>query len=401
MPPERPSAPAPLLDADLILVGGGLANGLIAWRLSMLRPGLRVLLLESGDALGGNHTWSFHGSDLTAAQQAWMAPLVAHRWLSHEVVFPQLRRRLDTPYASITSERFHHVLRQDLGSAVQLASPVLSVAPRSVLLASGQRLNASAVIDGRGVRRSPHLALGYQKFLGRELRLAAPHGLQGPVLMDASVAQQDGYRFVYVLPLAPDVVLVEDTFYTDGDGMDADRLRHNIDAYAAARGWSVRAVLREEQGVLPIVLDGDAEAFWAEAGGVPRSGLSAGLFHPTTGYSLPDAVRLAELLAALPDLDAAPLFAAVRGHALRRWRAQRFFRLLNRMLFKAAAPADRWRVMQRFYALPLPLVQRFYAGVPTFLDKARLLSGKPPVPLLAAARAAFSAPALVAPLKNS
>ena len=33
-------------DADLILVGGGLANGLLALRLRQQRPELRVLLLE-------------------------------------------------------------------------------------------------------------------------------------------------------------------------------------------------------------------------------------------------------------------------------------------------------------------------------------------------------------------
>ncbi|WP_229425703.1 lycopene cyclase family protein [Massilia sp. Se16.2.3] len=41
---------------DLILVGGGLANGLIAWRLRTLRPALRILLLEASGGIGGNHT---------------------------------------------------------------------------------------------------------------------------------------------------------------------------------------------------------------------------------------------------------------------------------------------------------------------------------------------------------
>lgn len=41
---------------DLILVGGGLANGLIAWRLKALRPQLRILLAERDATLGGNHT---------------------------------------------------------------------------------------------------------------------------------------------------------------------------------------------------------------------------------------------------------------------------------------------------------------------------------------------------------
>ena len=45
------------------------------------------------------------------------------------------------------------------------------------------------------------------------------------------------------------------------------------------------------------VLGGDPQAFWREANGVPLAGLSAALFHPTTGYSLPEAVRLADRIA--------------------------------------------------------------------------------------------------------
>jgi lycopene beta-cyclase len=117
--------------------------------------------------------------------------------------------------------------------------------------------------------------------------------------------------------------------------------------------------------------------------GQPCSGLRAALFHPTTGYSLPHAVRLADYIAGLQDdaLDAPRLFAAIREQARLAWESQRFFRLLNRMLFLAGRPESRWRVMQRFYRLPAPLIARFYAGRLRLQDKARLLSGKPPVPV--------------------
>ena len=377
------------LDADLILVGGGLANGLIAWRLATAQPALRVLLLEKGATLGGNHTWSFHPTDLDAHQRQWLQPLVTHRWASHEVIFPGRRRRLSGGYASVTSARFHAVLAAALGERVRTAVDVARVTPTSVVLADGRVLRARAVIDGRGVCASRHLQLGFQKFLGQELRLAAPHGLVAPILMDADVAQRDGYRFVYVLPLSPTTLLVEDTFYADGGSVDALRLRANIAAYAAAHGWRIDEVVREEHGVLPIVLAGDVQAFWREAEGVPQSGLSAGLFHPTTGYSLPDAVALADLVAGMPDLTAETLFAQVRDHAIARWQARSFFRLLNRMLFLAATPALRWKVMARFYGLREPLIVRFYGARLGALDKLRIVTGKPPVPFWAGVRAAL------------
>lgn len=379
---------------DLILVGGGLANALIAWRLRSTRPALRLLLLEQEHSIGGNHTWSFHDSDLDADQLAWLAPLVSARWPGYQVIFPQHRRRLQGGYASICSEDFARVITAALGPALRTGTAVTALTPTSVTLADGACLKAGAVIDGRGLVQDaaaapPRLALGYQTFLGQEVRLAAPHGLDAPILMDASVAQQGGYRFVYVLPFAHDRLLIEDTHYIDAPQRDPQRLRANITEYAAARGWQITEVLREERGALPIVLAGDHDGYWADLDGQPCAGLCAGLFHPTTGYSLPHAVRLAERIAAMGDLRAPALFAAIRANARQAWNEQGFFRLLNRMLFLAGDADSRWRVMQRFYRLPAPLIARFYAGHPTLADRLRVLSGKPPVPVGAALAAAL------------
>lgn len=376
-------------DYDLILVGGGLANGLIAWRLAQTRPELRLLLLEQGPALGGNHTWSFHQHDLSEAQFAWLRPLVTHEWPWHMVHFPERQRRLHSGYASLGTARFDAVLRDHLHGRVRLETPVTEVTPSGVTLAGGERLRAAAVIDGRGPRDCPQLVLGYQKFLGQEVRLQTPHGLQAPLLMDACVEQHDGYRFVYLLPLAPDRLLIEDTYYADGAQLGDAALRQRITAYAEARGWRIAEVLREERGVLPIVLGGDLDAFLATWQGVPRSGLAAALFHATTGYSLPHAVQVAERIATLPVVSTPALLACLQDETRRAWRRQGFFRLLNRMLFLAGEPDRRWRVMQRFYGLPEPLIQRFYAGRPSLADRLRILSGKPPVPVMPALRAAF------------
>jgi lycopene beta-cyclase len=54
------------------------------------------------------------------------------------------------------------------------------------------------------------------------------------------------------------------------------------------------------------------------------------------------------------------------------------------MLFLAAEPDRRWFVMQRFYGLRQGLVERFYAGRSTLADKARILTGRPPVAILRA-----------------
>jgi len=373
----------PRPDHDILIAGGGLSAGLLALALRKYRPELRVGIVEAGRTFGGNHTWSSFESDLDAEGAALAAPLIAHRWPVHLLRFPAYVREVPLGYQSATSDRLHKVLEEALPPAGRiLGVPVVSVAPGRVTLADQRVLTAHAVIDARGQRAAPALRLGFQKFVGLEVELARPHGLPGPVIMDATVDQHDGYRFVYTLPFAERRVLIEDTYYADAPALDRAGLERRICAYAAAQGWQVTRVLRREEGVLPIAIGGSIARHLAGfPPGVPPVGLAAGLFHPVTGYSFPDAVRLALHVARLPDLSGAAIDRAVRSYAVAAWDRRRFYRLLNKMLFHAAEPEQRWRVLQHFNRLDPPLVGRFYAGGTTFADKLRILSGKPPVPI--------------------
>jgi lycopene beta-cyclase len=368
---------------SVLLAGGGLANSLIAYRLAKARPEATVTLVEGGATLGGRHTWSYFASDLPPRAD-WVSPFVVRRWEEYEVRFPRRQRRIGDGYRSVTSERLHEVVLDALGGHVRLNAPIASVESNTVRLKDGTALEADLVIDGRGPSAMPELFLGYQKFVGLTVSLWEDHGLAGPILMDATVVQRDGYRFLYVLPWDARTLLIEDTFYSDRADLDHGVIREAIGAYASAQGWRVKEVLAEEEGVLPVALEGDIQAYWRRLEGVARSGLRAALFHPTTGYSLPDAVNLADALSAEPILTSPIVEALVRSRSLSLWKERAFFRLLNRMLFRAAAPEERYRVFERFYGLSEPLIRRFYAAQLTRADKLRLITGKPPVPFGAA-----------------
>jgi lycopene beta-cyclase len=376
------ASPSPVR-ADVVLVGGGLANGLIALRLTALKPALKVIVLEAGETLGGRHTWSHFRTDVDAAIDAWLAPLIGHRWDGYEVRFPDHRRALTTQYRSVSSDRFHEVVTAALGENAWTGVTVAGLDAGGVTLADGRVIEAPCVIDGRGPRSTPHLVLGWQKFVGLEVETVTPHGLTHPIVMDATVDQLDGYRFLYSLPFSPTRLLIEDTRYSDGDDLDRQTLRRDIAAYAATQGWTIREVIREEDGILPIALAGDIDAHWRATPNA-EVGLRAALFQPITGYSLPDAARMADEIAALPVLTTASVRDCVERRSKQRWRERAYYRLLNRMLFKAARPGRRYIVLGRFYRLAQPLVERFYAGGITLADKARILIGKPPVPIPAA-----------------
>lgn len=362
---------------DYLLVGGGLQNAMIALAVWAKRPGARICLVERGAEVGGNHLWCFHAADLGPEGEALVAPLVARRWPSYAVRFPSFERSLESAYAAVRSEQLARVVRsafaEQRGSELRLGQSVASVSERGAVLESGEEVSARLVIDARGpdAHGREHV-LGYQKFVGLELELARPTELAEPIVMDATVKQEDGFRFVYTLPLSPTRVLVEDTYFSDTAELNRAALNERALAYAHGLGLDVSRIFREETGVLPLT----AAAHAPRAASPLRAGYAGGFFHPTTGYSFPIAMRLALHIAArAPEAVFDEAFAAlVREHA----RQQRYACLLNRLLFQAVPSEARRNVLERFYRLPEASIARFYALETTALDRARILCGRPP-----------------------
>lgn len=361
---------------EYLLVGGGLQNALIALTLLERRPATRLTLIEREAALGGNHTWCFHEADVAPDARSLLEPLVAQRWPAYDVIFPRFRRRLASPYAALTSEALHRCVSSRLAAAPRarvVTASAREVLPGRAVLQDGTGMFAELVVDARGPEQTEVRAAGYQKFLGLELELTGGSAPELPVLMDATVPQLDGFRFVYVLPWEPGRVLVEDTHYSTLPDLDAPVLRQRVLEYAERAGLRVRSVLREELGVLPIPAELPAPS---PSASLVRAGYAGGLFHPTTGYSLPVALRFAALLAAHPA-------QAVLGSPYRCWQAAhqrqvRFCLLLNRLLFGAFAPEERYLVLERFYGLPESTIRRFYALETSTGDRAQILCGRPP-----------------------
>ncbi len=362
---------------DYILVGGGLANGLIALALRRFQPEATVVIVEKEATVGGNHTWSFHDTDLPAGSELIVEPLVKQRWPAYDVAFPDHVRTVSIGYSTFNSDCLRSALRTaaaDSNGRLTIISKAAAetVLPHRVILADGRKLEAHVVVDARGPRPGG-TGVGYQKFVGHEIEVEASHGIERPLIMDARVAQHDGFRFVYVLPLAPDRLLVEDTYFSSTPDLDLSTVRGRILEQTRIRGWKVARIVREECGVLPMPWRSHPNP----DSNVVMAGYAAGLFHPTTGYSFPMALKLALAVAAQDApgrvaTDLMPKFRAAHQ------RCTVVLRFLNWMMFNAVAPTARWRLLSRFYRLPVDTIGRFYAAELTASDLFRLFSG--PIP---------------------
>jgi lycopene beta-cyclase len=371
----------------LIIAGGGLAGCLAALALAG-RTDLQILLVERQAGFGGNHTWSYFDTDVDPADRRLLKELVEFHWSDHEVNFPRRSRRIDIGYNSLTSAGLDRAVRSRLRpDQYRIGAAICDVTADHVTLAGGERLEADAVIDARGGMTAEGLDLRWQKFVGRVFNFGSGHRISRPIIMDATVEQHDGYRFLYFLPLSRSRLLIEDTYYSSSATLDVALIEKRVERAARKLGSGSFEVERQESGILPVVLDGDFDCFWPADDQVARLGVRGGYFHPTTSYSLPDAVANAAWLAEQSDFTPLALARLTRRRAEQLWRDRSFYRLLNRMLFRAAEPDRSYRVLEHFYRLPQGVIGRFYAARLTALDKLRILSGKPPVPIGRAIRA--------------
>ena len=380
------------IKTKLLIAGGGLASCLLAYRIKSLSSDFDFLVVEKDNQLGGNHNWSFHTTDINNSQLEWLSPLISYRWNEHNVVFPSHSRTIKKGYNTIASIDMHEKLMPLMDSHVLFNSSINYLNNKVAKLDDGTLIEADIIIDAMGYSPSEDISIAYQKFVGIEIDLNKPHNLESPILMDASVEQTDGYRFIYTLPFTDKRLLVEDTRYSDNMQIDEEEYLAEIIKYMDNKGWQDYKIINREKGVLPIILNGNYSRFIDKE--VEMIGMKALLCHPTTGYSLPDAVMIADLITDKLFNKSNEIAADIKQYSIQSWKRDEFFRMLNRMLFWGCEPAARYKILQRVYTLPESLIAKFYSRQYSFFEKIKMMIGmmdgfKPPIKISNALKAIY------------
>ena len=357
----------------LLIAGGGLGGSLAAIAMAKRRPEVPLLLVEEGETFGGERTFLLF-EDAIAESERWLVePLVSGRWDGYYVAFPGHSRKLKAPCLSIRGADIDRLVRETLRpDQYRTGTKAVAVRENELVLLGGDKVKAEGAIDARGAANFSMLDLRWHKVLGREYSFAAPHRVDRPVLMDATVEQADGYRFVRCIPLSETRLLVEDCYHSDSAELDEASSGERLDAYVEARGWKGGTVEGEQSRVLPLALGGDFSAFWRVGGArVAKLGLRGGFFQPASGYTIADAVRTAAIVTEQAHFEGEALHDLIEAEAAASWRRRELQRGFNAALFEAK-PEERLGLFEGFYRLDAALIARFEAGRPGVLDRMRM-----------------------------
>ncbi|HEY5711118.1 MAG TPA: lycopene beta-cyclase CrtY [Allosphingosinicella sp.] len=356
----------------IVIAGGGLAGSLAALAMARMRPDVPLLIVEESARFGDTRPRAFADGELDPEGLDLLGPLSEHRWPGFYVAFPGFSRNLKADQSGIASDAVHKAMLATLDpKQYRLGTRVVAVREDALVLDGGETIKAEGAIDARGVANLSMLDLLYEARLERDYLFKTPHRVDRPVMIDATVDQAGGLRFVQCLPLAEDRLVLADVCISERAQPD-EQAEARLDAYVATRGWQRRKLLSEWTAVRPLPFGGDFAAFWRLGGArVAKLGLRGGFFHPLSGRTVADAARNALLLARQADFSGDALHDLFEDEARTLWKKREFLRSVTAAIAQAK-PEERRGLIESLFRLDPGVIGRLRADRLGMIDRMRV-----------------------------
>lgn len=276
---------APEHDADLIILGGGLAGLSLAARLARLGARYTVRIIEPRETYTENRSWCFW-----APARNPLSHFVTERWSQWAIGRagePDIVHAVPgLSYQHVASGPVFDRLLADIEAAPQIrleaglrAWEVVPVRGGMAVETARGRLVARHVVDTRPPTDAP--AGGtvlFQCFAGALVRAGTLPGRAE--LMSGMRADPGGLSFDYVLPLGNGLARAEAVRWSSGP-VARDSLQRGLDALLERRGFTAEGPV--SFGVLPTGMRTDRPA---PLGGLTRAAIGTGGWRAGTGHAL-------------------------------------------------------------------------------------------------------------------
>ncbi|TFD90373.1 lycopene cyclase family protein [Cryobacterium serini] len=367
-----------VVDADLVVLGAGLAGLSLAARLARAPSSPRVVVIEPRTAYQDDRSWCFWQS-----KQHELSHLVSQRWTTwsfSDSAGSAVRHHVpDLFYQYIRGIDFYSSAQADIAQSPRVDLRLGVRAERVSAVPNGVRVETSAgtllarqVID---TRPRPAAAMLYQSFVGVEFECDWPHPFDPTevTLMGSLAADKDGLSFVYALPLGPNRAIVEWTRFGVAP-INRELLAGELDHVLTGLGLDDVRRVRTEGGVLAMGL---GRQTGPEIPGVVRAGNAGGALRAASGYGFLRIQRWAQMCT-----DRLLAGQEAVGHPEEPWLRRTFDRI-----FLQAVRKHPERTAEYFLALargvPPATLVRFLSDGARATDYAKIIFSLPWSPFIA------------------
>ena len=193
----------------IVVLSDGLTGSLVSLTIRKQHPCHEFLLINVGEGFGKAPTLPFCESAVPDCHRWLLEPLIARRWSGFYLSVPEGPTLIAGTVSLLAPEQIHAELFESLGPG-QFASTgkIAEVGATHVVLGDGQRIDAELLIDTRARKNTESLEAGGTEIIIRDYLLDQPHGLDVPVLRDATLTPPHFGRFLQYIPLSENLLRV-------------------------------------------------------------------------------------------------------------------------------------------------------------------------------------------------
>lgn len=373
---------------EYVILGAGCAG--LSLCCYLLEQGVKgsILILDGKNDFADDRTWCFWNVEPTPfshqATKSWSS------WIVQSEDNTVVQSTQAHPYLCLTAADFYkqvlELIARHENITLRLGTRVEGYkehGDETFIRTSRRTYTARYVFDGRGLppgspvfeearRQAVWLP---QKFLGFRLRSRKPvFDPNHCTLMDFSVSQERGLRFVYVLPFTEREALVENVYLSEAEISSGEHRTELQDYLGSVYGLSPDdyVVDGEERGYIPMT----DYTFPRRLGERTYSiGMLGGETRPSTGYTF---LRIQRYCKALAESVAAGREAPTSTSPSRyRWLDKVFLRFMREHPEKCPDV-----YLRMFASLPPDTLVRFLTEKSTQIDDLRLVLAMPKMPFI-------------------
>ncbi|MFR9752319.1 lycopene cyclase family protein [Nocardia sp. 004] len=274
-------------EVDVCVVGLGPAGRALAHR--ALAAGLSVTAIDPRP----NRLWPPTFSCWVDELPDWLPAGAIATTIPKPTVWTTTERRIDRPYCVLSKPGLRAALPLD--NATVVASRATRVGAHEVELAGGAVHTAATVFDTRGLPSLGRRRAASAHGIFVEAEKAAPMVAEGEGLLldwrpENGAGPDEPPSFLYAVPIGDGTVIFEETSLGLRGGMPQHELRKRTLNRLAAHGIRLTGTEPSEAAHYPLDQPPPRKG---RARAIPF-GARGGMMHPCTGYSVADALTLAD-----------------------------------------------------------------------------------------------------------